>query len=242
MAIAEVFSTVRKLQNITQSDVADYIKVTQSAVAKFETGKATLSLEKLQEMADILHMNPEFVADQNKNPFDETDELIAMQLPESLAAGIDFWILHFLAEKNKSMDVLFLIAPLASYLKILPKTYLHDPVYAIAARDGADNLFLFRRKSGAALFGSNELQLRLSQIAAEHGSDVAVRVISIDAGLTDRIRKWKGVSRGDIQRLFEGIEKPLSLTAGEKDLIKGVRELGMDPEEVLRVLRGRKAT
>ncbi|OPY67113.1 MAG: transcriptional repressor DicA [Syntrophorhabdaceae bacterium PtaU1.Bin034] len=172
----------------------------------------------------------------------ESDGLIKMKLPESIRGGIDFEIIYFIAEKNKALSIIFLVAPLFIHKKFLSKTVFENPVYAIALRDESNNTFLFRRKSNNPLFGERELQLKLNEISKKYKTEIVTSIEKVEEALTDKIKNWT-VAMEDIESLFEkrdlhlaAGDLPLHPTEEELKLLGVMRERKIAPQDLMKII------
>lgn len=221
MTIMEIFRIARELQGIAQSEVALKAEVTQSAISKFEAGSSTLSRENLLKIAPLLHINPRYLTAESHNPF-LSRLLIKMHFPERFRA-VDFAPLYLLSEANQSLEFVFLIPHFRLVSKILAKTMIETPCYAIAVRDEDGNIFLFRRKlKGAFIVGEKDLQARISERMEKENKQVLFRTVRIERELYQKIKAWD-VSRKDIVELFAETT-PVLLNEEEKELIAKIRE------------------
>lgn len=236
----DLLASVRKYEGVKQSDMAAELGITQSAIAKFEARKTKLGPDTLAGIARRLGINPDYLDDETQNPFKAQGRLIKMLLPEAFVSGIDYSILYFLAERNAFLKVLFLVAPSGLFRKILAKTAFENLIYAIAVEDSAGNFFLFRRKANYPLVGDRELQMKMSDIAAQAGTELQTKIIRVGRKIAGRIADWT-IERTDIEPLFRNMEGPLLLTTEEKEMIRAIRERKMRPAEVEKLAKTLKS-
>lgn len=221
ITMMEIFRIAREMQGMAQSEVALRADVTQSAISRFEAGSSTLSRENLFKIAPLLNINPKYITAESHNPF-LSRSLIKMHFPERFGA-VDFAALHLLSEANQSLEFVFLIPHFRLVSKLLAKTMIEIPCYAIAVRDGDGNIFLFRRKlKGAFIVGEKDLQSRISERMEKEGRQVLFRTVRIERELYQKIKAWD-VSKKDIAGLFAETT-PVLLNEEEKELIAKIRE------------------
>jgi len=163
----QLFKTVRTMQGIKQTYVANQVGIKQQSVVPYESGKAKLSDKTLSKMALVLNLNPAFLVRESSNPF-KSDDLIKFRLPEGMG-GIDYSIIYFLAENNKYLNLIYFTTRLPRHNKIAANTLYEYPVYAIAIKDDSDNTFLIKRNADKPLIGEKELDAKLSSIAKSRG-------------------------------------------------------------------------
>ncbi|MCX5803506.1 MAG: helix-turn-helix transcriptional regulator [Proteobacteria bacterium] len=233
--ISEFFSQTRRLQGIKQVALAKELGITHSAIANFEAKKTKLSSETIIKIARLININPLYVTTEGVNPF-KSDNLIKMVLPETLIEGLNFGIIFFLGEVNVQLNIIFLVAPSSIFQKILSKTVFENPVYAIAIKDGDNNVFLFRRKSNDPLYGERNLQLKLKEISRRYKTKINIDITKINKSLIDKIKNLT-VEKEDIETFFE---LPTT-TNNEKisqilDLCDAIKATPDDLEEALSVL------
>jgi hypothetical protein len=149
-------------------------------------------------------------------------------------------MIYFLAEKNKFLKILLLVAPSRLFRKILEKTVFENLVYAIAIEDAGGNIFLFRRKANYPLVGDRELQIKMQEIAAKERTELQIHVTKINRKTTDKIGDWS-VTKEDVEPLFADIEGPLALTDEEKTLIKNIREWNIPPADIEKLAKSLKS-
>ncbi|HNQ62752.1 MAG TPA: helix-turn-helix transcriptional regulator [Syntrophorhabdaceae bacterium] len=216
-----MFKIARELQGIKQTELANFVGIKQQSIVPFENGKASLSHQTLCKMASFININEAFLSGDSPNPF-SSDKLIKMKLPDRLLGGVDYTIIYFLSEKNEELDVVFLVAPLMVYERLLSRTALENPVFAIAIKDKDDNYFLFKRKSSDPLIGERELQIETKAIAEKNNHHISFRIHKIDEKLYEKIKKWS-VENDDIKIFFSTNENKI-LTEKEWEIIQRIRK------------------
>src|SRR5208283_5595718 len=167
LELSALFSALRMSKGLTQGNVADVVGIKRSAIAQFETGRASLSNDTLRQIAPILNLNPEYVIHRDIYPFvSQPDEVIKLFLPENrLTGALDYFLIYLLAGAVGNHELQFLsLSPNIIAARI---AWPFDrTVYALAVRDAHNNIFLFRRRIGNLLWGSitgeRDLQLRVT--------------------------------------------------------------------------------
>ena len=204
--INEFFKSVREMQGLKQGDIAKLADISQSSIAKFESGASTLSLDTLRVIAPLISVNPEYIENERANPF-KSKKLIKMFLPTRLAFRIDFSLIHSLIEVNKKLDFLLLSPNVLFIDKITKDTVFGTPIYAIVIKDQDNNMFIFRRKEksvlSAAITGEKKLEIELKELAGKEGKIVHFTTREIDKTVYSRIQSWDDLSRKDLESLFK---------------------------------------
>lgn len=89
MTTGEIIKQLRKEKKMSQEDLAEYIGVQKSAVAKWETGRTkNIKKETLHALAILFGVQPSYLLDGKGEPYREGIEHLAVHL------------LHFVAQKN----------------------------------------------------------------------------------------------------------------------------------------------
>ncbi|MBW2570508.1 MAG: helix-turn-helix transcriptional regulator, partial [Deltaproteobacteria bacterium] len=148
MKIEELFRLTRELQGKKQTDIARQVGITRPALSNLESSRSSLSIATLQKIAPLININPEFVIDQAKNPF-QSKELIKMFFDEKLAYYI-LEPLNVLITFNDELKFISLISNFDLPPKISRLSLSPHPIYAIAVKDKDNNIFLLRRKLNTA--------------------------------------------------------------------------------------------
>ena len=204
--INEFFKSVREMQGLKQGDIAKLADISQSSIAKFESGASTLSLDTLRVIAPLISVNPEYLENERANPF-RSNKLIKMFLPTRLAFRIDFSLIHSLVEVNKKLDFLLLSPNVLFIDKVTKDTVFGTPIYAIVIKDQDNNMFIFRRKEksvlSAAITGEKKLEIELKELADKEGKIVHFTTLEIDKTVYNRIQSWDALSRKDLEPLFK---------------------------------------
>lgn len=224
---------MREQQGLGQGELAKAVGISQQALSAYESGKSTLSYDTLRKMAELLHINDSYMKEEKGNPF-SSKKLIKMVLGEGLLSKVDFSIIHFIADANQKVDLLFL-SPLIFKIvdKIARGTVFAAPIFAIACKDQDDNIFLLRKKNwGSFIAGERELQVVLNQKAKAGRKHINYKTIGIDEALYKKIEKWT-VDREDIESLFEK-EEMIMLTDAEISLIKKIRSAKISPVDIMK--------
>lgn len=238
MDINALFKMAREAQGVKQSELAKKAGIAQPTLSQFEGGQFTLSMEALLAIAPYLKINPEYLLGVSSNPFSSPD-LIKLLLPERLMKGVDYTPITFVVEANSNVQVAILLAT-TGIDKIISKTALGQFTQAVLVRDQDGNTFIFRRKSrGSYMVGEGDLQARLQEIAKDGKKTVSIKIHRIPRTLAKKIADWD-VKLEDLEDLFESKIITKNVSVEENRLIDVIREEGINPEEVARLLREMK--
>ncbi len=120
---------------MTQATVATAAGTARKCINRFERGTEALSPRTFHKMALSLNFSPAFLHGLATCPFN-SHKLIKMELPDT-GSGIDYAMIHFLAEHCRRLELVFLWGRFRSWT---PSSENH--VFAIAARDNEGNVFL----------------------------------------------------------------------------------------------------
>jgi len=243
LELSALFSALRMSKGLTQGNVADVVGIKRSAIAQFETGRASLSNDTLRQIAPILNLNPEYVIHRDIYPFvSQPDEVIKLFLPENrLTGALDYFLIYLLAGAVGNHELQFLsLSPNIIAARI---AWPFDrTVYALAVRDAHNNIFLFRRRIGNLLWGSitgeRDLQLRVTELARHTGTHLFFALIDIDRQIYETIHQWRDISRNDLVPLFPNPEERVELipTIDEIMLLELLRERGMTARDAADIL------
>lgn len=232
----DFFKTVREMQGLKQSDIAKNLQITQSSIAKFESGASTLGQDTLYRMAKLISINPEYLENKSANPF-KSNKLIKMFLPTKLALTVDFSFIHSLVEINRKLDFLFLSPNILFIDRITKSTVFGTPIYAIVVKDQDHNMFIFRRKEksvlSAAITGEKKLEIELKGLAEIEEKILLFTTREIDKHLYNKIHSWKELSREDLEPLFRKDIEHLDLG---KQLDEICGKIHIHPDAVLQYL------
>ena len=130
-----LYRLARTAQGMTQATVATAAGTARECINRFERGTEALSPRTLYKMALSLNFSPAFLHSLATCPFN-SHKLIKMELPDT-GWGIDYAMIHFLAEHCRRLELVFLWGRFRSWT---PSSENH--VFAIAARDNEGNVFL----------------------------------------------------------------------------------------------------
>lgn len=238
MEINALFKMAREAQGVKQSELAKKAGIAQPTMSQFEAGQFTLAMESLIAIAPYLKVNPDYLLGVSSNPF-SSQELIRMLLPERLMKGVDYTPIEFVVEANSNIQVAILLAT-TGIDKIISKTALGQFTQAVLVRDQDGNTFIFRRKSrGSYMVGEGDLQARLQEIAKDGKKTVSIRTHRIPRTLAKKIADWD-MKLEDVEDLFESKIITKNVSVEENRIIDVIREEGINPEEVARLLREMK--
>lgn len=211
--LAILFRSARRAQKLSQLEITKKLKedkevsVGQTSLAKFENGRATLSLKALSEMAPFLNLNPEYILNGFGNPFKQAtpETIIKMFFQEDKPGSIDFYLINLILEINERVSILSLKPhmPVEADRRLLRKRGSRH-FYALVVMDADENLFLFRREDKDEFFDEADLQpLHLkNRQAVDYNSTI------ISTELFSKIREqWDEVSINDIKKVIEGVSR-----------------------------------
>jgi len=235
--LSELFSTVRRLQGLKQTEIARHLGVTHGAIANFEAGRTKLSLDSTVKIATILNINPLFLTGESQNPFKSSD-LIKFRLPESILGSIDYSIIYFIAEHNKHLNIIYFISSSTIYSKFLDKTVFAYPVIAIAIKDADNNIFLIKRKTQYPLVGERELIGKLSSLTEQGKSRIVTNHYLLLAGQEVKFKDFS-ITKDEILDYFNKFDDMIINTNEENELIKYIRKNNITPHDVIDCLKSR---
>jgi len=213
----DIFRLARVLQGKRQRDIARKVSITHSALSSYEAGRYTLSLSTLHQIAPLLNINPDFVTGKSKNPF-KSEKLIKMFFNEQMHKYIIIEPINVLTGCNQKLEFISLVANIDLITKVKNLSLFQKPIYAIAVRDGDNNIFLLRRKIKTAyikLDGAFYLEVwPILEIFGDEKIKGATYFAEkeINKDLYRKIKDW-AVERKDIEPLFDEclFRVPLSL-------------------------------
>lgn len=210
---------VREAQDITQSELAQKLGITQAAIAQFEKTRAALSAETIINMSPILNLNPDYLLSRIGNPFKQNvpEEIIKMFLFENPIGDIDFSLIKLIAEKNHQAIFLFL-KPLFGGTTLSGLTHEDRDiakkeiarwnkqsrqgffVFALLIRDDDDNIFLFKRKDNIFLKESDFLPALKEAIENKR---FEFDTVGIRYPIYRAIKDWTAINATTIGDLFK---------------------------------------
>ncbi len=149
--------------------------------------------------------------------------------------GIDFRLIYFLAEKNRTLEVVFLFSNTKFARRILRGTIAENPVIAIVCRDSDNNIFLFKRRKimMGPVIGDRELRIELNK-RRKTKTSIIIEDKEVDDKLIKLIRD-EAVSHDELQELFVQ-RHDYTLSEDEWSIIVKKREKGIKDSEILRFL------
>ncbi len=230
-----LFRLARTMQGKTQADIGLAGGVTPQAINIFEKHKGSLSARTIEKIAPNININPDYLSDPTANPF-LSDDVIIMHLPENIfLPGIDFRLIYFLAEKNRTLEVVFLFSNTKFARRILRGTIAENPVIAIVCRDSDNNIFLFKRRKimMGPVIGDRELRIELNK-RRKTKTSIIIEDKEVDDKLIKLIRD-EAVSHDELQELFVQ-RHDYTLSEDEWSIIVKKREKGIKDSEILRFL------
>jgi len=229
-----LYRLARRAQGMTQAAVATAAGTARECINRFERGTEALSPRTFYKMALSLNFSPAFLHGLATCPFN-SQKLIKMELPDT-GSGIDYVMIHFLAEHCKRLELVFLWGRFRS--RTLSS---ENHVLAIAARDNEGNVFLLKRKPDGPLLEASRLEETAGKIGGEHNNRIVfgqLRVDYHDARLATKIAKWTAEKK-DVECLFEVIERvspPCPCSSMDMELIRMLREKNVNPVKAMEMV------
>ncbi|OQB44743.1 MAG: helix-turn-helix protein [bacterium ADurb.Bin157] len=231
-----LFKLARTMQGITQTKVAEAVGIRQPSLNAFELGKASLSLTTRKKIAMLININPDYISDPTAPPF-SSKEVIFMRLPEdNLLPEKGFQLIYFLAEHNKTFEVLILFSNTIFARKALKDAITEKPVVAIVCKDQDNNIFFFTRKKNAAgqIINGLELKAELNKRSIEEKPSIIIEEKAVNDNLLQDIIQGN-VSRSQLESIFEQKDF-IMLTKAEQHIIQRKREMGIEDATILQYL------
>jgi transcriptional regulator with XRE-family HTH domain len=179
--ILPVFVRVlRESLGISQGEIAKQVDKSQSAIAQYESMKATLSKETLVTISKILKINPEFIETGLGNPFklEESDKLLKLFINETQYGEPDFLVIQTIAENNHDALFIFFYKMLAPFLhkrsqKSPESQNQYNSIITILVQDQDNNTFLFKRKDNK-VFDAIGLKEAIGQIILKENKNFSI--------------------------------------------------------------------
>jgi len=204
MKTNEIFRLSRILGGKKQKEVAAGVGIKQPSVQRYEAGLTKLSKNTLLRIAPLLDINPEYVTDQTKNPF-QSEGLIKMFFSEDMVSYGILEPINTLLAFNDNLTFLSLISKFDLPFKGTNFNFSLNPTYAIAIKDEDNNVFLLRRKlktdyvlADGNLYDKMSFTLRFVK---ERRRSLYFAALEIDKNLHEKVMSWT-VEREDIEPLF----------------------------------------
>ena len=226
----------RTAQGMTQAAVATAAGTARECINRFERGTASVSPQTFYKMALSLNFSPAFLHGLTSCPF-SSDKLIKMELPDT-GAGIDYAMIHFLAEHCRRLELVFLWGRFRSRTNARSS---ENHVLAIAARDNEGNIFLLKRKPHGPLLEASRLEETAGKIGMERNNWIVFGQLRVDfrsTRLAMKIAKWT-VEKKDVERVFEVVEPALPscpCSSMDMELIRMLRKKEVNPAKVMEMV------
>ena len=168
---------------MSQSDIAQEVGITQSAVAQFERGESALSRDKFIQMAPLLNINPKFLETSTGNPFkpNVAGKTIELILKTTLGDQVDFTPIKYIADYNSKAHFLFfkpMSVPESDEMRVRKWQRKGMTTFGIGIRDSDGNTFFAARKQHV-FFNEQEILQHLQKQAEEDKKEFHIRVASI---------------------------------------------------------------
>lgn len=246
--IGPIIGKIMAAKGITLVQAAKWLEVSHSAIQKFTQGQASLGSEKQLFLAKRVGLEPGFVT-AGTYPFGKNR----------------FWKLWFSRQRYSDMEPLHTVIRASGNASIVilcptitgkPKPgddhrFYKNPPYAIAMKDHADNIFLFRRMDEAEFLvwewhtGKNPFSQMMDWAEAEDRHiKLKYGTLAINDELYMKIKtRWDEIARDEIEGLFmEALpimqpartNKEETLSVGERHMIEVIRDSGLSPYDVLK--------
>jgi hypothetical protein len=221
---------------MTQAAVATAAGTARECINRFERGTEALSPRTFYKMALSLNFSPAFLHGLATCPFN-SDKLIKMVLPYT-GSGIDYAMIHFLAEHCRRLELVFLWGRFRSRTNARSS---EKHVLAIAARDNEGNVFLLKRKPDGPLLEASQLEQTAGKIDGEHNNRIVFGRLRVDfrnTRLAMKIAKWTAEKK-DVECLFEVIEPaslPCPCSFMDMELVRMLREKSVSPAKVMEMV------
>jgi len=227
------FQIAREIKGKKQQEIASKVGIKQPSLQRFEAGQAKLSKDTLLKIASLLDINPEYVTDQIKNPFNSKG-LIKMFFSEKFLDPTFEPILTLILA-NSQLEFISLVTKMHLIARIKNIMPFQSPVYAIAIRDQDNNIFLLRKKSKTdfVLAYNNllykQMSFLLKLIAKEKKMSLYFAILEIDKNLYEKVMSWT-VEREDIEPLFSQCEFMSYIDPTRQELTQLIKQRDMNIE------------
>lgn len=216
--------TVRESLGVMQVTIAKEADLSTTALQRFEIGKLTLSNATLQRIAVAIHLNPDFTSKKAATPFINSELYKFFVLEERAASGgirpITDLILFC---KELSIASLTIDRTIDSSYRLFAQTPEAEPVYAVAIRDNANNMFLIRRRKPDRLIlleGRDQSRAMQFYMPAHRKEDTKVSFgkVKLDYELYRKIKDWE-VSHQDIKNVLDAVVFSELVSPTEKEIL-----------------------
>lgn len=229
-----LIKNIREANRITQTNLSQKIGITQSAIAKFEKSRATLSLNTIKTIAQELDINPGYFDGTNPNLFAKDFYLFKIG---SLLKAADPRQVKWFIENCYIIDVILLSPPMGVIGRAIRGSIADEMVYAIVLRDKFGNVFLFREVLptififNSKIEGVNAIRPTID-IAEERDNsrDIKIHFLKIPIDVYAKIKDLT-ITRTDLEFLFK--KRAGKLTDTEEKLILCLREKNINPESLI---------
>lgn len=206
---------VRESQGISQKEIAETIKISQSAIAQYEKLQATLSPETLLKIAPLLNLNPEYIRTGIGNPFKQVDKqkIIKMFLPENPLEEIDYSLIDLIAKYNKEATFILLLPILYEreiglFKKIRSRLKPYGYWYALLIEDSDNNKFIFRRKDKEKIVVCTpDWFTKLNSLNKEGEKYFEIKAIELTGNLFKNIEEWSNINVKELNTLLKSVNR-----------------------------------
>lgn len=195
---------VREAQGISQKEIANTIKISQSAITQYEKLQSRLSAETVFKMAPLLNINPEYIEKGIGNPFKQADEqkIIKMFMPETPIGEIDFSLIELIIRSNDEITFIQLTA--SHSFEMGHKLWRPGYSYALLIEDRDNNKFLFRRKDrNKLLLGIDDLKITLDKLDKEKKKYYEIKTVTLTKQLFEKIQVWESIDINELNKFLK---------------------------------------
>ncbi len=218
---------MRTAQSITQRDIAHHVGVHYTAIAQFETGRATLSLTTLIRIAPFINLNPAFIETGKGPPFkpQKQGDIIKLLLSTRPGGGVDLFLLQLILTNTKKAKILILLPPLE---KAKRKLGVPGSYYAVAMEDDEGTVYLMRAKDAERPTGSiKELDVEVDTVASKGLKSFHRQTVRVTNEMFDKLRGWTIRRPEELSSLFSGT----ALTESRERFLRLIDALFTDEQE-----------
>ena len=232
MKVNQLLKIIREATGKKQRYIAEQCGIRQQSLQRYETGRASLSKDTLLKIAHFLNINPEYISDQTKNPFNSSG-LIKMFFSEKFIDPV-FLPTDMIVWVNSKLEFISLRTKIDIISRIKNVTPFQAPVYAVVIRDQDNNIFLLRRKSKTDfVIADGNLYDHMSymlQARKEERKSMYFATQEIDKDLYEKIKDWS-VERADVEPLFAKCKFIFYLNPTQQELgqLREQRDLQIEP-------------
>lgn len=209
MSVQQLIHDARCLQGIRQTELAKALQIrSSSAISQFEKSIASISVDKLKQMASILNLNPQYITEyKGCNPFKQMNPNKVIQMFLSTNEGgsiITHGILDLIINWNERASFIALNAencPGRQYIRCKRWKKMGMKYYALLIQDEDSNLFIFKRKDNS-YFSVGNLDSKLFGETQSNYKHFTFHEERISEKLYHHIKNWQ-IDKRVIDPLFK---------------------------------------